>query len=312
MNTYAKSGFMYLFDQNVGTDTLAPRRGPDLVEVKQGEEGITLCQSGYAACILEKMGLSNCNPTHTPMELRLKLSKHSQAEQVDPTEYRSVVGSIRYLLHTQPEFSYFVGYVSRFMEKPTKEHMAAVKNILRYVKGTVNLGCSFRKSDKPPSLLGYCDSDHAGDIDDRKSTTGVLFYFGQCPVSWISQKQRIVAQSSCEPEYVAAASAACHGVWLARLVEELLGCDEVKFKVKIDNQSAIQLCKNPVFHDRSKHIYVRYRYVRSCVETGKTKVEHVRTEDQYADILIKSLARIRFQELKKKIGMQMVGSGLQD
>ena len=107
MSAYAKPEFLlswyYLLDQNVWTVTLAPRRGPDLVEVKQGEEGITLCQSGYAACILEKMGLSNCNPTHTPMELRLKLSKHSQAEQVDPTEYRSVVGSIRYLLHTQPE-----------------------------------------------------------------------------------------------------------------------------------------------------------------------------------------------------------------
>ena len=131
-------------------------------------------------------------------------------------------------------------------------------------------------------------------------------------MSWVSQKQKIVAQSSCEAEYVAAASAACQGVWLARLVEELLGCESVKFKIKIDNQSAISLCKNPVFHERSKHIDVRYHFVRSCVEEGKLEVEHVRTEDQYADILTKPLARVRFQELKKKIGMQMVGSGLQD
>jgi hypothetical protein len=132
------------------------------------------------------------------------------------------------------------------MEKPTKEHMMAVKHILRYLKGTVNLGCSYKRLASEPTLMGYSDSDHAGDVDDRKSTSGVLF----------SQKQRIVAQSSCEAEYVAAAAAASQGVWLGRLLEELLGERSAKFKVRIDNQSAISLYKNPVFHERSKHIDV--------------------------------------------------------
>ena len=117
-----------------------------------------------------------------------------------------------------------------------------------------------------------------------------------------------MARSSCEAEYVAAASAACQGVWLARLVEELLGCDEVKAKIMIDNQSAIALCKNPVFHERSKHIDVRYHYVRDCVEKGKIEVEHVRTGEQHADILTKSLPRFQFQVLKGKIGMLEVSS----
>jgi hypothetical protein len=282
------------------------------IEVKQGEEGITLCQSGYAKRILEKMGMSRCNPTHTPLEPRLKLSKLSQAEKVDPTEYRSVVGSLRYLLHTRPDLSFSVGYVSRFMEQPTKEHMAAVKHLLRYVKGTVNSGCCYRKLTDKPELLGYSDSDHAGDVDDRKSTTGVLYYYGHCPISWASQKQRIVAQSSCEAEYVAAAIAASQGVWLSRLIEEILGSEAVKFTIKVDNQSAISLCKNPVFHERSKHIDVRYHFVRECVEEGKLEVEHVRTEEQHADILTKPLARFRFQTLKEKIGMLEVSSGHQD
>jgi hypothetical protein len=158
------------------------------IEVKQSEEGITLCQSGYASRILEKMGMSNCNPANTPMEPKLKLSKESKSDSVDSTEYRSVVGSLRYLLHTRPDLNFSVGYVSRFMENLTKEHLMAVKHILRYVKGTVGLGCNYKKVGRNPELLGYSDSDHGGDIDDRKSTTGVLYYFGHCPVSWISQK----------------------------------------------------------------------------------------------------------------------------
>lgn len=272
------------------------------IEVKQTEQGITLCQSTYAARILEKMGMADCNPTHIPLEARLKLSKSSQAEAVDATQYRSIVGSLRYLVHTRPDLSFAVGYVSRFMEEPTVEHMAAVKHILRYIRGTLNLGCRYRKSEKP-QLLGFCDSDLAGDIDDRKSTTGVLFYYGNNPVTWVSQKQKIVAQSSCEAEYVAAASAASQGVWLARLLGELLDQEPSKWVLKVDNQSAIALCKNPVFHERSKHIDIRYHYVRDCVEERKLVVEHVRTDDQHADILTKALPKFRFQELKKKIGM---------
>jgi hypothetical protein len=108
--------------------------------------------------------------------------------------------------------------------------------------------------------------DLAGDIDDRKSTSGTLFFFGDCLVSWQSQKQRVVALSSCESEYIAAATAACQGVWLGRLLGDLLGTDPLVADLHVDNKSAIQLIKNPVFHDRSKHIEVRYHYIRNCAE----------------------------------------------
>lgn len=277
------------------------------IEVKQSARGICLCQSAYAGRILNKMGMQDCNPTHTPMEARLKLTKSSKAPEVDHTQYRSVVGSLRYLVHTRPDICYAVGYVSRFMERPTTDHMAAIKHILRYVKGTLSLGCFFEKgAGENPQLLGYCDSDLAGDVDDRKSTTGMIFFLGGSPITWVTQKQRVVAISSCETEYVAAASAACQAVWLARLLGELLNREPDRVLLKVDNQSAIALCKNPVFHERSKHIDIRYHYVRSCVEEEQISMEHVRTGAQLADILTKPLPRVRFQEMKEKIGLQSV------
>jgi hypothetical protein len=152
-------------------------------------------------------------------------------------------------------------------------------------------------------LCGYSDSDHAGDVDDRKSTSGVIFYLNSSPVSWTSQKQKVVALSSCEAEYVAAASAACQGVWLRRLLASLTGVEAEQVTLKVDNESAIALIKNPVHHDRTKHIDIKYHYIRDCVENGSTVVEHVRTGDQLADILTKPLGRVKFLELRDRIGV---------
>ena len=120
------------------------------------------------------------------MEPRLKLSKVSSAPSIDSTMYRSVVGSLRYLVNTRPDLAYSVGYISRFMENPTTEHLAAVKRVLRYVTGTLHYGCFYKKKDA--QLVGYSDNDLARDIDTRKSTTGVLFFLGDNAITWQSQK----------------------------------------------------------------------------------------------------------------------------
>ncbi|XP_073351834.1 uncharacterized protein [Aegilops tauschii subsp. strangulata] len=188
------------------------------IEVHKSRDGITLCQEAYATKILVNCGMDDCNPSHTPMEAKLKLSKRSEAPAVDPTDYRSIVGSLRYLVNTRADLAYSVGIVSRYMEHPTTEHLAAVKQILRYVKGTLKYGCKYtRKKEARPPLVGYSDSDMAGDVDDRKSTSGVVFFLGENLISWLSQKQKVVALSSCEAEYIAGAAAACQGVWLSRL-----------------------------------------------------------------------------------------------
>jgi hypothetical protein len=141
-----------------------------------------------------------------------------------------------------------------------------VKHILRYIKGTTNFGVVYLKKKGKVKILGYSDSDMAGDIDDRKSTSGVAYFFGESPVSWLSQKQKVVAQSSCKAEYIAAATAACQGVWLRRLLGGLMNKEEERVVLNIDNKSAISLCKNPVHHDRSKHIDTKYHYIREYVE----------------------------------------------
>ena len=244
------------------------------------------------------------------MEERLKLSRDSTAPPVDATEYRRLVGSLRYLVHTRPDLAFAVGFVSRCMERPTEEHMVAVKRILRYVAGTMEYGLHYKREKEEQRLIGYSDSDLAGDIDTRRSTSGMLFFLGSSLVSWQSIKQRVVALSSCEAEYVAATNAATQGIWLARLLGELLGKQPKAIELKVYSKSALALAKNPVFHEHSKHIDLRYHFIRDCLEEGSINASFITTMDQLADILTKALGRVKFQELRAKIGMVQINQNL--
>ncbi|XP_048232905.1 secreted RxLR effector protein 161-like [Ricinus communis] len=164
------------------------------------------------------------------------------------------------------------------MEAPSTQHWAAIKQILRYIQGTLSYGCCYKTGGEKVALIGYNDGDLAGDIDNRKSTSGIAFFVGNNIVTWTSQKQKIVALSSCEVEYVAAATAAWQGVWLSRLIGELVGHEALSFKLLVDNKSAIALCKNPVYHVRNKHIDTKFHFIQECIETGKMDVDHVGTD----------------------------------
>jgi hypothetical protein len=276
------------------------------IEVKQGSSGMRLGQRAYAEKLVERAGMAGCMPCATPMEECLKLSRNSTAKKVNAKLYRSIVGGLRYLTHTQPDITFAVGYVSRFMEDPREDHWTAVKRLLRYVRGSAGQGIVFpRSGDKRAQRLTvFSDADMAGDIDGRRSTSGVLVFLGLAPISWQSLKQKTVALSTCEAEYVAAATGACQAVWLRQLLEEITeGEEAAPPALKMDNQPAIALAKNPVLHDRSKHIDVKFHFLRSCVDEGKIIIEFVDTNRQLADILTKSLGRLRFCEMKKMIGM---------
>lgn len=276
------------------------------IEVQQSSGGIVLCQSGYAKKLLERCGMASCNPSKIPMENRLKLTKLSASKPVNATEYRRIIGGLRYLLHTRPDLAFVVGYLGRFMEEPHEDHLMAVKRVLRFVAGTQDKGLFYtRQSEGKPKLSGFSDADMAGDLDSRKSTSGVLFFFGGNPVTWQSSKQKVVALSSCEAEYIAMTTAACQGIWLTRLITDLTGVECKAPELLVDNQSAIALSRNPVFHERSKHIDVRYHFIRECVEEGRIAVSYVATERQLADILTKALGRVRFQKLCTDIGVRV-------
>jgi hypothetical protein len=188
------------------------------IEVRQDARGITLRQAHYAKKIMEMANTMDCKAATTPMEERLRMSRDSTVAEVDVTQYRRNVGSLRYLLHTQPDLSYAVGYVSRFLERPTEEHLQAMQRVLSYIVGTLEFSLCHRQRTGAARLMGYCDKDLAGDIDTRKSTIDSLFFHGNCLVSWQSLKQRVVALSSCEAEDITAIAAATQAIWMAQLL----------------------------------------------------------------------------------------------
>ena len=250
------------------------------IEVKQGRNSITLGQPAYAKKLLEKAGMASCKHISTPMEVLLKLSTKGTTEAVDATLYRSLVGSLRYLVHTRPDIAFAVGYVSRFMEAPRQEHLVAVKHLLRYIAGTTDFGLVYPKLSKGDKrLIGYSDSDMGGDVDERRCTAGVLFFLGDLPITWQSQKQKSVALSTCEAEYIAGAMGACQAVWLVQLLSDVTGSVVQAPILRMNNQSAIALSKNPVLHDRSKHIDTKFHFIRECVDSGKICLEYASTEE---------------------------------
>jgi hypothetical protein len=231
------------------------------IEVHQDDSGVTLRQTAYAKRVVELAGLTDCNPALTPMEEKLKLRRDSMMEEVDSTQYWRLVGRLRYLAHTRPDLAFSVGYVSRFMQRPTTEHQQAVKWIIRYVAGTLDHDLYYPRCLGETHLVGYSDSNHASDIDTSKSTSGILFFFGKCLVSWQLVKQQVVALSSCEAEYIAASIALTQTIWLVRLLSDLLGRDTGAVELRVDSKSALALVKNPIFHERSKHIRVRHHFI---------------------------------------------------
>ncbi|KAG7585873.1 Reverse transcriptase RNA-dependent DNA polymerase [Arabidopsis thaliana x Arabidopsis arenosa] len=275
------------------------------IEVLQHDKGIIMKQGRYAEKILEEARMRECNAVHIPMDSGLKLLKAEKEKNIDKKEFRRNIGCLRYLLHTRPDLSYSVGILSRYLQEPKESHGAALKQILRYLRGTQSYGLSFTRGTEQ-GLVGYSESSHNVDEDDGKSTTGHIFYLGDCPITWCTKKQDTIALSSCEAEFMAATEAAKQAIWLQDLLGEVTGNSIERVMLRIDNKSAIALAKNPVFHGRSKHIHKRYHFIRECVENELVDVEHVPGEEQKADILTKALGRIKFKEMRELVGIHDV------
>lgn len=254
------------------------------VELIQDEHGIFINQQKYAGEILKRFGMKNSNSVRNPIVPGQKLSKTRNGEVADPTVFKQLIGSLRYLTATRPDLIYSVNLVSRYMEKPYEEHMLAAKRILRYVKGTTEYGIQY-KCGEERVLIGFVDSDYAGDVDDRKSTSGYVFMLSGGVVSWASKKQSIVTLSTTEAEFVAAAYGACQGVWLRNILGEI-GAIQVECTVLYcDNSSTIKLSKNPMMHRRSKHIHVRCHFLRDLVNEGTMQLDYCPTQEQLPDFM---------------------------
>lgn len=188
------------------------------IEAKQVDFMVSISQKKYAMELLVKFNMGESISAATPMEIGLKLTKDNHEESVDPTLFRSLVGCLMYLTATRPDIMFPVSLVSRFMENPKKSHWEAAKRILRYVKGTLNHGIKYSQV-QSPKLVGFSDSDYGGNLVDSKSTTCYVFSLGSGAVSWQSKKQKVVALSSTEAEYMALSSTGCHAIWLRGVLQ---------------------------------------------------------------------------------------------
>jgi hypothetical protein len=279
------------------------------LEFTKTSSGMLLHQSKYVSDILKRFNMVNCNPANTPMETGSSLSSDDEGKAVNATLYKQMVGSLRYACNSRPDVCHSVGIVSRFMQTPKLSHMQAVKRILRYIQGTSDFGVLYPITDgSKGKLVGYCDSDWSGDRVERKSTMGYVFTIYNCPISWSSKKQTVVALSTCEAEYISACYAACQGIWLQSLLHEMKIEIDDEVELMVDNKSAINLAKNPIAHGRSKHIETKFHFLRDQVSKGRIKLTYCKTENQVADVLTKPLKIERFKVMRRLLNMHSLDS----
>ena len=254
--------------------------------------------------------MADSSTAYTPMEAGAVLGKAGseyQATQEFKTNYQSMLGSIMYImLQTRPDIAYAISKLSQFSSNPTERHFQALKRVLQYLKGTQDLGLTYRK-EKKGELLGWTDSSWACDIDDSKSTSGYLVQLNGAAVSWSSQKQPTVAKSTCEAEYMGQSDAGSEIVWLRGLLEDLGVTPNGPTTLYADNQGAIRLANNPENHRRTKHIAVRYHYTRELVENSIVKLVYKETRDMLADCLTKPLGRTKFEPVLPRMGLFSTG-----
>ncbi|KAK4386396.1 Retrovirus-related Pol polyprotein from transposon RE2 [Sesamum angolense] len=272
------------------------------IEINQEKEGIFICQRKYTEALLKKFKMESCKTVTTPLVTGEKYQKENGSQKVDGSMYRSLIGSLLYLTATRPDIMFATSLLSRFMQSPSQVHYAAAKRILRYLRGTKDFGIWY-KSTNDAKLVGYTDSDWAGSVDGMKSTSGYTFSLGSGIFSWASKKQATVAQSSAEPEYIAAAAISNQAIWLRRILEDIGEKQDEPTTIYCDNKSAIAITKNPVQHSRTKHIDIKYHSLREATTRGEIELKYCSTEEQLADIFTKALPQNKFEELRMKIGV---------
>ena len=221
---------------------------------------------------------------------------------MDEKLYKSLIGCLMYLTITKPDIIHVVSLLSRYMHCASEIHFEAAKRILRYIKGIANYGIKFSQVEKF-NLHGYSNSDWAGNINDMRSTSGYYFSFNSGVFSWSSKKQEIVAQSTAEAEYVVVTASTNQAVWIRKLLKDLNLKQNESTQLFVDNQAAISISNNPVFHGRTKHFKIKIFFLREVQQEGELKLLYCKTEEQHANILTKALPKLKFEYLRQKLGV---------
>ena len=235
------------------------------LQVHQLKHGIFVTQSKYIKEILKTFGLEDSKPVNTPVVIGHKLSKNDESTEVNQTLYRSMIRKLQYVFYRRLDIALSIGIVARFFANPRENHLMTVKRILRYLKGTDAFGLYYKRTEKF-ELNAYIDVDWGGNRDDRKSTSGGALFLGKRLVTWTSKKKSCTSQSIAESENVATAINYTNIVWIKHLLK---GMKEEIIEPMIlycDNTSTINISKNHVMYAKTKHIAIKYHYVRELVE----------------------------------------------
>lgn len=254
---------------------------------------ISISQERYINDMLERFGLNECKPAKTPIDVNQKISSEmspgteEEAEEMSKIPYRECIGSLLFAAQiSRPDISYAVNLLSRFCEKPGKSHWIAAKRILRYLRGSKSFELIYGQTNN--DLTGYCDADWAGDIDNRKSTTGYLFTLNGGAITWNTRRQPTIALSTTEAEFMSMVCATQEALWLKQLLSELFTSYDLVVKIFCDNKGAIQLAKNNAFSARSKHIDIKHKFIHEKINENQVEIEYLATEEMPADILTKA------------------------
>ena len=253
-------------------------------------------QSEYIQGLIKRFRLGDSKPVNLPVNDRNTLITRQPGElQADQSLYQQAIGCSMWVSKgTRPDITYIIGQLSQHCNEPTIRHWNAVLRVFRYLKGTINYSISYGTGrGEGPKLQGYSDADYAGDTVDRRSTSGHIYLLNSGPVTWSSTKQRCVATSTTESEYISLSEASKQGQWIRALLRELQRTQYLSSTLATpifsDNQGCIALARDPVAHSRTKHIDVRYHYIRELVAYNKATVEYIPTDEMVADMLTKPL-----------------------
>ena len=260
---------------------------------------LEITQTAYVEKVLERFQMDECKPVGTPAEGAMARNKEAGPDR----EYMSLVGSLLYAaVVTRPDIAYAVQALGRHLQGTMDEHFVAAKRVLRYLKGTKELGLKYGgMTAGKPTVVGYADADWASDKDTRRSVTGYLFMLNGGAISWASKLQPTVALSSSESEYMAACYAAQEAIHLRRLMGSLGFTQEEPTIIYEDNMGCIGMSENPIMHQRSKHIDIRFHFLRETVANGQVLLTFIPTMDQLADLLTKALPKARTQRLRGQV-----------
>ncbi|XP_068498213.1 secreted RxLR effector protein 161-like [Phaseolus vulgaris] len=245
--------------------------------------------------------MESCKEASTPMPSSCYMDVDVAGKEVDQTKYRGLIGSLLYLIASRPDIMFVVCLCARFQANPKESHLKATKRILKYLKGTTNVGLWY-PSHSPIHLIGYSDSYFAGCKLDRKSTSGTCHLLGSSLISWHNKKQACVAFSTAEVEYIDVGSCCAQILWLKQQLEDF-GLKISKVPLLCNNTSAINLTKNQIQHSRTKHIEIRHHFIRDHVNNGDCEMKFIDTRLQLVDIFTKPLPKDKFFFLRNELGI---------